>query len=533
MISSGCLLLLIAILVILVVGSISSSTITAIAASSIISSSFGKTTTTPIKHLVVIYQENVSFDHYFGTYPDAKNLPGESKFSPLSNTLSINGLTTDLLTNNTNLANPWRLDKSQVVIVSSCDPNHSYTALQKEMDGGLMDKFVENSALSVQHCDPKLVMGYFDGNTVTALWNYAQHFAMSDNFHSSNIDPSLPGAINLVTGQTHGATPLNVALNLSSWVIMGHHYDVTYHQVANGTSIGDIDSIYDDCSATKYNTISMTGKNIGNLMNEKGITWGWFEGGFKPSGISNNKAICGTSHLNIAGKNITDYVVHHEPFQYYQSTANQHHLPPTSVALIGHTDQANHQYDLSDFWAAAQAGNMPAVSYLKAPAYQDGHPGISDPIDEQNFLVNTINRLQQLPEWNSTAIIIAYDDSGGWYDHAMPPIISQSNDPINDALLGHNQLCGHAPVSAYQDRCGYGARLPMLLISAYAKVNYVDHSITDQASTLRFIEDNWQLGRIGDQSFDSKAGSVLNMFNFTISHSAKKLFLNPLTGLER
>ena len=156
---------------------------------------------------------------------------------------------------------------------------------------------------------------------------------------------------------------------------MGHHYDVTYHQVANGTSIGDIDSIYDDCSATKYNTISMTGKNIGNLMNEKGITWGWFEGGFKPSGISNNnKAICGTSHLNIAGKNITDYVVHHEPFQYYQSTANQHHLPPTSVALIGHTDQANHQYDLSDFWAAAQAGNMPAVSYLKAPAYQDGHP---------------------------------------------------------------------------------------------------------------------------------------------------------------
>lgn len=502
--------------VILVVGSISSSSITAIAASAIINPTFGKTTTTPIKHLVVLFQENVSFDHYFATYPNAKNLPGESKFSPLSNTPSINGLTIGLLTNNTNLANPWRLDKSEVVTVASCDPNHSYTILQKEIDGGLMDKFVQNSGLSIQHCDPKLVMGYFDGNTVTALWNYAQHFAMNDNFHSSNISPSLPGAINLITGQTHGANPRNIP-----------------KIVANGTSIGDIDSIYDECSSHNK-TISMTGKNIGNLMNEKSITWGWFEGGFKPSGISNNnKAICGTPNLNIAGKNITDYIVHHEPFQYYKSTANQHHLPPTSVAVIGHTDQANHQYDLSEFWAAAETGNMPAVSYLKSPAYQDGHAGYSDPIDEQNYLVNTINRLQQSPQWNSTAIIIAYDDSGGWYDHAMPPIINQSNDPINDALLGHDGLCGHAPVSAYQDRCGYGARLPLLLISPYSKVNYVDHSITDQTSILRFIENNWQLGRIGDQSFDSKAGTLLNMFNFTTNHNAYKLFLNPSTGLER
>jgi phospholipase C len=505
------LLSLLVISLILVVGSVSSSSITAIAAT-------GKTTSTPIKHLVVIFQENVSFDHYFGTYPNAKNPPGESRFLPLSNTPSINGLTIGLLTNNTNLANPWRLGKSQVVTVASCDPDHSYTALQKEMNGGLMDKFVQNSALSIQHCDPKLVMGYFDGNTVTALWNYAQHFAMSDNFHSSNIAPSLPGAINLVTGQTHGATPRNIS-----------------KIVANGTSIGDVDSIYDDCSAAQHKTISMTGRNIGNLMNEKGITWGWFEGGFRPTygGLNpsnNTKAVCGTSHLNIAGKNVTDYVVHHEPFQYYQSTANQHHLPPSSVALIGHTDKANHQYDLSDFWAATQANNLPAVSYLKAPHYQDGHPGFSDPIDEQHFLVNTINRLQQLPEWNSTAIIIAYDDSGGWYDHAMPPIISQSNDPINDALLGHEYLCGHAPVSAYQDRCGYGVRLPLLVISPYAKVNYVDHSITDQTSILRFIEDNWQLGRIGNQSFDSKAGTLLNMFNFTTSHNAHKLFLNPSTG---
>jgi phospholipase C len=91
--------------------------------------------------------------------------------------------------------------------------------------------------------------------------------------------------------------------------------------------------------------------------------------------------------------------------------------------------QANHKYDLIDFWNAIEAGNMPAVGFLKASMYQTGHPRFSDPIDEQTFLVDAINRLQKTPEWNSTASIIAYDDPGGSYDHVMPPITSQSNDP--------------------------------------------------------------------------------------------------------
>src|SRR6266516_416461 len=147
-----------------------------------------KQTTTPIKHLVVIFQENVAFDHYFATYPKAANPSGEPHFSSSPNTPSINGLTTSgLLTNNTNLANPFRLDRSQATLISLCNPDHDYTTLQKSFNGGLMDKFVENSGLSSQkNCDSKLVMGYFDGNTVTALWSYAKHYAMSDNFYTSN-----------------------------------------------------------------------------------------------------------------------------------------------------------------------------------------------------------------------------------------------------------------------------------------------------------------------------------------------------------
>src|SRR5262249_53981026 len=149
---------------------------------------------------------------------------------------------------------------------------------------------------------------------------------------------------------------------------------------------------------------------------------GWFQGGFAPSSMVNGKAVCDTSHKNIGGGTSKDYIPHHEPFQYFQSTANPHHLPPSSSAMIGKTDQANHQYDLKDFWTAVGQGHMPAVSYLKAAAYQDGHAGYSDPLDEQTFLVETLNKLQRTPEWRNTAVVIAYDDSDGWYDHVIGPI---------------------------------------------------------------------------------------------------------------
>jgi hypothetical protein len=102
---------------------------------------------------------------------------------------------------------------------------------------------------------------------------------------------------------------------------------------------------------------------------------------------------------------LIDYVPHHNPFQNFPSTAKPRHLPPLSVATVGHTDQANHLYDLSWFWQAAEAGNLPAVSFLKPPAYQNGHPGESEPLDEQVFIVEALNGLQRLPEWRQMAVI--------------------------------------------------------------------------------------------------------------------------------
>src|SRR5262249_23951228 len=163
--------------------------------------------------------------------------------------------------------------------------------------------------------------------------------------------------------------------------------------------------------------------------------------------------VCDAVHTSRAGFTSPDYLPHHGPFQYYASTRNPHHLPPSSMNMIGRTDQANHQYDLSDFWAAAQANNLPSVSFLKAAGYQDGHAEYSDPLDEQMFLVKTINALQQLPQWPRMAVIIAYDDSDGWYDHVMPPIVSQSNTAA-DVLPNGAASCGVARPGAYQGRCG-------------------------------------------------------------------------------
>jgi phospholipase C len=167
---------------------------------------------------------------------------------------------------------------------------------------------------------------------------------------------------------------------------------------------------------------------------------------------------------------------------------------------------------------------------LKAPAYQDGHAGYSDPLLEQQFLVASINELMKSPEWNHIAIIIAYDDSDGWYDHVMSPILNQSQT-IYDVFTGSGSTGTNSPLGEFQGRAGYGPRLPLLVISPFAKQNFVDHTITDQSSILRFIEDNWKLGRIRNGSFDALAGSLLNTFDFDHRDEPdRRLFLDANTG---
>lgn len=476
-------------------------------------------TKTPIKHVVVIFQENISYDHYFGTYPQATGFTANPHTPSSNNYISH----PDLLTHNPNLVQPFLLTKTQAI---TCDEDHEYLAEEKAYDGGLVDKFVQETGNGevdngVINChagnNGNLTMGYYDGSTVTGLWNIAQNFAMSDNSYGTTFGPSTPGALNLVSGQTFGATE---------------------DAVGGGATISDTDPTYDDCSSTAFPTIAMSGKNIGDILSEKGITWGWFQGGFAPStpwdGNPAHKAVCGVKTPRSASDNalVAAYSAHHEPFEYYNSTANLHHLQPASISEIGHDGQANHQYDLSVFWTAVSTGNLPAVTFLKAPRAEDGHPSNSSPLDEQRFIANVTNTLENSPYWTNTAEIVLWDDSDGWYDHVMPPIVNHSNDPLNDFA----PTCGgkQAGLGGADDRCGHGPRQPFMVISPYAKSNYISHEVSDQTSPLKFIEDNWKTGGIpntlGQESFDDKAGSIYNMFDFDNHGSTPKVCISPING---
>jgi phospholipase C len=572
-------------------------------------SSPSPTTATPIQHLVVIFQENVSFDHYFGTYPNATNTSG-SPFTPSPRTPTVNGLantpglggTANLLNNNPNLdannnqVNPRRYDPSNINDVITCDQDHNYNDEQKAFDGGSMDKFVttlgngNKTSGTGQPCEKSDVMNYYDGNTVTGLWNYAQHFAMSDNSFGTTFGPSAPGALNLVSGDTGGVGTMIGGADTNG--------DTVSDGNGGSSLINDAQPYYDDCSTR--DAVTMTGTNVGDELNAAGLSWGWFQGGFRPTtsfaqatggtqptstftsdqfkgkfaqAPASDQGLCNAVHpvgAAIGGTggvtpgptnygNKDDYIPHHEPFQYYASTANPHHLPPASLAAIGtdtqtttggvpQFDTANHQYDTSDFDSLVGAiahgylspDHLPAVSFLKAPGYQDGHAGYSDPLDEQQFVVREINALEQTPDWSSTAVVISYDDSDGWYDHAFSGVHNASNTstvaspPGPQDFLNGTGICGDTvaspPLAGQNGRCGYGPRLPLLVISPWARRNAVDHTLTDQSSILKFVEDNWHLAAIPG-SFDASAGPLNNMFNFRPAVGTQhKLFLDPTTG---
>jgi phospholipase C len=515
-------------------------------------------TATPIKHLVVIFDENETFDHYFGTYPYAANTDG-TPFYAKPGTKTVNGLYTKitksgptgpLLTSNPNGLNPQRLTPAEALTESN---SHAYVNEQKAEDNGKMDAFITNTEAATpsagcapEYCPPGIVLDYYDGNTVTALWNYAQYYSMSDNNWDPSFGPSSPGAVEVTSGNTSGAKALTPTWDTSGTpsapATSGSIVDVNA-STGLGTLNGDIDPYYDGCSDTSHSTNGalgvLTGENIGNLLDSSKVTWGWFQGGFAPTSTSDGLPVCGSTHDLTLGNtasttdNVTDYVPHHEPFQYYASTSNPDHLPPSQLSLIGYQDQANHQYDISDFTDALDGvggARLPSVSYVKPPAYENGHPGNSDPLDEQNFLVNTINSIEKSKYWSSTAIVITYDDSDGWYDHQAPTIITGSNDPAIDTAECTDVA---VTVGSVNGRCGFSQRLPLIVISPYTRENYVSSNLTDTSSVVKFIEDNWLHGESIPGSFDSVSGSLYargGVLDFDAPPHFQPVILNPTTG---
>jgi phospholipase C len=459
------------------------------------SESGGGGTRSPIKHTIILYQENISFDHYFGTYGHGSN------GIPAGSTLTYS--------NGTQTWGPFAPTQLLGTTQSrTCDVDHSYTDMIRMVNHGAMDQFLSAFSPPAQGNDkivgtPATTCPTFEtltppGTGATALanayytgtggdpnaplqnyWKLASQYTLADNFFQGVYGPSTPGA---------------------QWLV-----------AATNNTPGDPNPNGDVCN--DYGGPFMPQQNIPNLGAEAtaaGTSWAWFQGGF---------ASCVTTG------NRTTYSPHHDPFQYFTSTADLSHADALDPNLS--YPQANrHQRDISVF-DAALAGtavpgsgssivpNLPAISWLKAPEISDGHPGYSGPALEDAFVGDLVARLKASPYWKDTALVIAFDETGGWWDHVAPPQLKGNFAPwVNGQpnLSGcqypgiPGALCGEA---------GLGPRMPVLVISKFAKRGYIDHQLLNTASLTKWVEWNHRLPALGVWgNRDKNAGNLTRAFNF-------------------
>lgn len=358
-----------------------------------------------IQHLIVVVMQNNSFDHLFGTYPGANGLnssdPGYQQVDQAGNTVT-----------------PQLLGD-----LSPADLNHTQESYQTAYDSGKMDKYAsENGDLSMGYFDNTSIGTADDGQQagVNTLWNYAQQYALADNFFASAM----------------ASEPSNMLYMISAGVGTGKD-SFGYPQL-------------DACTAALYQqnqssgasiTPPLTFQNVGDQLSAGTISWRWAHEDF-------------TSEQNGSCK---DYVPQENPFQYFQSTANSANL----------TDFA-----LSNFTTALSSSKLQSVTWVNAAPEHSMHPGADNVGNGIQWLDNLLQAVKASSAWTSTAVVVIWDESGGWYDHVAPPQFSGT--------------------------LGLGARVPMLVISPFAKTGYISHQQMDFVSILRFIQWNWALGKFSD-----------------------------------
>ena len=320
------------------------------------------------------------------------------------------------------------------------------------------------------------------------MWHYAQHFAMSDNAYTDTYGPSTPGALEVVSGQTNGMQIVATTKKPSTLPAVSYYINDGQGGV---TMINDVDPGYDVCSVPA-NQAMMTGKNIGDLLNAAGITWGGFMGGFdlQTTNANGTTGCKRSTHSVVVGSNVVDYIPHHNWFQYYASTANPTHARPSSLSAIGYSlehdgktrDPANHQYGLQDFYDAVKAGNFPSVSYRQAA----GVPGRPCRLLRSAGRAGRHRRADQLPPAAAGLEEHGGDRRLGRFGRLVRPRLRQAGtipsfDAEADQLDGPGKCGAGTPLAGVDGkpvngRCGPGTRIPFLVISPWAKPNSVIHT---------------------------------------------------------
>ena len=419
----------------------------------------------PIQHLIFIVQENHSFDNYFGTYPGANGLS-------LDTAIPINPNQTDL-----GYVHPFHLNVAQPIMiwgdelppgvadpddlqqVSSSAPfhldnesigrdlSHAWLVAHEAYDNGKMDGFVaaEGSVLT---------LGYYDRSDIPYYWDYADHYVLDDNFFSSLMGPSFPNHLYIASG-TNG--PIS---NLPPLC-----FQTSCRWILNGHVVGNPPPSFN------WQGVSLDWATLAQEMSDANVPWAWYDGQLRPT-----------------RPNIWDVL---PLFTYFQN----------------HPDQLDeHVKNTQDFVTSIQAGRLPAVSWIipgswvpptypaQCRALDVGYGmGSASPSEHpparsdcgMDYVAYLVNQVMQSQYWQSSAIVITWDDYGGFYDHVPPPQV---------------------------DAFGEGFRVPTIVISPWAKHGYIDHTQYEFASLLRLAEDNFNLPQLGTR--DMQANDMMNSFDF-------------------
>jgi phospholipase C len=398
----------------------------------------------PVQHLIVVMMQNSSFDHMFGTFPN-NTMP-----SPV-----VNGL------DPTN-PNFTQIDKAKNSVVPTLltdpttgDVNHGPRQYQLAWDNGKMDKYaLTNGDLSMQFYDSTVQGKDATGNLtgVNVLWNYAQQFALADNFFASAMSNE----------------PANIL-----FMVAADPVDST-----TATSYPQADVCTPAAQKNSPGTIAppLSLPNVGDQLTAKGVTWAWMQENFS------NKACVG------------GYVPQENAFQYFQTTANGPNVQ---------------RFVIADFKAAIASGTIPNVVWIQPSPANDMHPGGGSIFNGISFLDDLVKTLQTSNIWANTAVLVLWDESGGWYDHVSPPQWTVQQYPLVAPQGGGN-------LKNMGQLANLGARVPVMLISPLAKKNYVSHAQMDFVSITRFIQANWGLGRFTDPeqlNRENLTGDLCDLFD--------------------
>jgi phospholipase C len=391
-----------------------------------------------LKHLVVVYLENHSFDNLYGSYPGAEGLASASAKVPQIDVLTGAVLTT-LPQADPNiplmLANePFDITKFVPANQKTKDLVHRFYQEQQQINGGKMDSFVSVS-------DAKgLSFGYYPTATlplVQKLNTISSQVTVCDHFFHAAFGGSFLNHIWLVAADSPvfpGAPAASVAV-----------LDATGKLVTDGAVTPDgfvvntsysVNTPHPSTAPAASLVPNQTMPTIGDRLDAKSVDWAWYSGGWNDALAGNPDAL---------------FQYHHQPFLYFASYAD------------GTPAKAKHLKDEADFLSAAKTGSLPPVSFVKPLGANNEHPGYADLTTGESHVVELVNAVMSGPSWNDTAIVITYDENGGFWDHVAPP---------------------------KTDKWGPGSRVPAIVISPFAKGG-VDTTLYDTTAILKLIEERW------------------------------------------